>query len=192
MQRSSHTDQICSTCWNRAIDAFGTGEIFLKRGQKNTNLLKAISFSGIVVPLVIGGVVLGFGTGGNYLNVLLPIAASVGIVQLVFSTFSIVYNWADELQYSLESATENFSLSLRFKELGEQASNPPNDINLRFTSLKVLDEARQAADIKKHISPKELRYGHRAGLRQFSRACATCKEVPISMKASKCQTCGGF
>ncbi len=192
MQRTNATDRVCSDCWIRAIYAYGTGQIFLRRSRTYAKLLQALSFFGIVVPLLIGGVVLGFGTDGSYLKPIIAVAALVGIVQLVFSAWSIVYSWADGLQYSLESASENFDLSLKFKELGEQAQSPPDDLEVRVAGLKGKDDARQMADAKKSVTPKELRYGHRAGLRQFSRACDECKEIPRSMEASDCHTCGRF
>jgi mobilome CxxCx(11)CxxC protein len=192
MQRTAATDRVCSDCWNRAIYAYGTGQVFLKRSRKYTRLLQALSFFGIVVPLLIGGVVLGFGTEGSYLKTFIVIAALAGIVQLVLSAWSIVFSWADGLQYSLESASENFDLSLKFRELGEQAQTPPNDLELRVAALKAKDDARQMADAKRGVTHKELRYGHRAGLRQFARECEECKQIPRSMEASKCNTCGRF
>jgi mobilome CxxCx(11)CxxC protein len=192
MIRTEATDRICAECWNRAIHAYGTGEIFVRRSRTYTSLLRALSFMGIVIPLLIGGVVLGFGTDGSYLKPLIAIAAVAGIIQLVFSALSIAYSWADSLQYSLESASENLDLSLKFKELGEQASNPPADLELRVASIKAKDDARQMTDTKKGVTAKELRYGHRAGLRQFSRACDGCKQVPRSMEPSQCDICGGF
>jgi mobilome CxxCx(11)CxxC protein len=192
MLRTDATDRVCSDCWNRAIYAYGTGQIFLRRSLKFTKLLQALSFFGIIVPLLIGGVVLGFGTNGSYLEPLIAIAALAGIVQLAFSAWSIVYSWADALQYSLESASENFDLSLKFRELGEQSQAPPDDLELRVAVLKAKDEARQMADAQKGVTFKELRYGHRAGLRQFARSCEECKQIPRSMEASECHTCGRF
>ena len=192
MLRTDVTDRSCADCWNRAIYAYGTGEIFLKRSRTYTSLLRALSFMGIVIQLLIGGVVLGFGTDGSYLKVLIVIAAIAGIIQLVFSAWSIAYSWADSLQYSLESASDNLDLSRKFKELGEQAPNPADDLELRFATIKAKDDARQMADAKKGVTAKELRYGHRAGLRQFARTCDECKQVPRSMEPSKCHTCGDF
>lgn len=192
MQRTDTTDRICNGCWNRAIDAFGTGQIFLQRSLKYTRLLRALSFFGIIVPLLIGGIVLGFGTEGSYLKMLIVIAALAGVAQLALSAWSIVYSWTDSLQYSLESAAENFDLSLKFKELGENAQAPPDDLEVRVAALKAKDDARQMADAKKSVTPKELRYGHRAGLRQFARACDECKQIPRSMEPSKCPICGSF
>jgi mobilome CxxCx(11)CxxC protein len=192
MLRTDATDRVCSECWNRGIHAHGTGALFLKRSRKYTKLLQALSFFGIVVPLLIGGVVIGFGTKGSYLDKLLIAAAAAGIVQLVFSAWSIVYSWADSLQYSLESAADNFDLALKFKELAEQATSPPDDLEIRAAALKARDDARQMNDAKKGVSQKELRYAHRAGLRQFGRACDECKQVPRSMEPTKCNTCGSF
>lgn len=192
MERTDATDRVCSDCWKRAIYAHGTGELFLKRSLKYTKLLRALSFFGIVVPLLIGGVVLGFGTHGACLEPLIGIAAFAGVVQLAFSAWSLVYSWADNLEYSLESSAENFDLSLKFRELGAQAESPPDDLMLRVTELKAKDEARQRADTKKGVSEKEMRYAHRAGLRQFGRACDDCGKIPYSMEPTTCPVCGRF
>jgi mobilome CxxCx(11)CxxC protein len=190
--RTDASDRVCLDCWNRGIHAYGTGQIFLRRSRRYTRLLQALSFFGIVVPLLIGGVVLAFGTDPSYLKTLITVAAATGIVQLLLSAWSIVYSWADNLQYSLESAADNFDLSLKFKELGEQAPTPPDDLQLKAVALKARDDARQMSDARKGVSPKELRFGYRAGLRQFSRQCDECKQVPRSMEPSGCNTCGRF
>jgi mobilome CxxCx(11)CxxC protein len=192
MLRTDATDRICSDCWDRAIYAYGTGELFLKRSRRYANLLQGLSFFGIVVPLLIGGVVLAFGTQASYLQLLITIAAGVGILQLLFSAWSIVYNWPDNLQYALESAAENFDLSVKFKEIGEQCQSPADDLDIRFAALKARDDSRRMADARRAVTAKELRYAHRAGLRQFGRACDECHEVPRAMEASKCHTCGRF
>lgn len=192
MPRTSQTDQICADAWDRAIYAYGTGAIFLARSQYYRRLLRALAFVGIVVPLIIGGFVLGFGVQSRFLPLLLVLAAGLGLFQLVFSAWAIVYGWADNLEYALESASDNFDLSERFKEVGRLAQEPPPDVEFRFGILKAQDDARRAADAKKNVSPKELRYGHRAGLRQFGRACDSCKQVPRSMEPSECPVCGRF
>lgn len=192
MDRSEATDKLCRDCWARALYAYGTAHIFLARSNRYARLLRALSFAGIVVPLLIGGIVLGFGTQGAYLGWLIGVAAAAGVVQLLLSAWSIVYGWADNLQYALESAADNFDLSLKFKELAEQAQSPPADLETRAAGLKARDAARQMADAKRGITPKELRYGHRAGLRQFGRECDECKQIPRSMDATDCHTCGRF
>jgi mobilome CxxCx(11)CxxC protein len=192
LKKTDASDRVCQDCWHRAIYAYGTGHIFLRRSRKYTKLLQALSFFGIIIPLLIGGVVLAYGTDGSFLKPLIAIAAAGVLVQLVISAWSIVYSWADSLQYSLESAADNLDLSLKFKELGEQAQAPPEDLESRAAALKARDDARQMSDAKKGVSQKELRYGHRTGLRQFARACDECKLVPRSMEPSNCNTCGRF
>jgi hypothetical protein len=49
-----------------------------------------------------------------------------------------LYSWPDGLQYSLESAAENFDLSLKFRELCQQAQTPPDDLELRVAALKAI------------------------------------------------------
>lgn len=192
MERTTESDRICSDCWARAIYAYGTGQIFLKRSRLYTKLLQGLSFSGIVFPLLIGGVALGFGTDASHIKLFIAVAAVGGIIQLLFSAWSIVYSWADNLQYSLESASENFDISLKFRELGERAEAPPPDLEVRVAALKAKDDARQMADAKKNITPKNLRYGHRGGLRQFGKECTECKQIPPSMNSTNCNTCGRF
>lgn len=178
-----------SDCWNRAINAFGTGEIFRRRSQKYTKRIQLLTFLGIVVPILVGAVVLSFGTNFTYLGEVLAFAGIISIIQLVVSAWALVANWTENLQYSLESSTDNFALSLKFKDLGQ---NPPTDFATRVAVLQTKDESRQDMDNKRNISNEELRRGHRAGLRQFERPCKGCKIVPISMEPSNCDVCGKF
>lgn len=192
MVRTDATDRICKDCWERGVDAFGTATIFLRRSRNYRQLLRALSFVGVVVPLVVGGTVLAFGLQVAYLPLLITVAAGLGLVQLALSAWSIVYSWADSLEYSLQSVAENFDLSAQFKELGNTGSDPQPDLEVRYVALKARDDARRANDATKGVSNKELRYGHRAGLRQFGRECNACKTVPLSMAPTECEVCGRF
>jgi mobilome CxxCx(11)CxxC protein len=192
MPRTGATDQICRDCWDRAIYAYGTAEIFLRRSRRYRELLRALAFVGTVVPLLVGGFVMGFGLQSAYLPTILAAAAALGLFQLAFSAWSIVYSWADNLEYALRSTAENFHLSAEFKELGATATDPPANLETRFAALKARDDVRRADDATKGVSPKEFRYGHRAGLRQFSKACSECKAVPTSMESTNCPVCGRF
>lgn len=192
MQRTGQTDKICQDCWNRALDAYGTGQLFLKRSQKYNALLRALSFVGIGVPLLVGAVVLAFGSNSQLLKPVIAFAAILGILQLVFSAWSLTFSWADCLQYSQESAAGNFNISQRLKELAEQAENPPDNFEALVADLKARDEERQRQDSKQAVTQKELRYAHRAGLRQFNRQCAKCGKVPTSIEPTDCDICGRF
>lgn len=189
----TQTELLAKECWDRSIHAYGTMAIFQKRSDKLNKLLRLVSVAGIIFPLLIGGFVLAFGTKNAFLEtILIPVVLVIGIAQLILSAISLVYAWSDELQFCLDSAAENHDLSIKFKELGGLAANPPADYESRINVLKATDNARQHADMKKNLSERELRYGHRAGLRSIGRACAGCGIVPTSMESSDCSICGGF
>lgn len=190
--RTSESDRTCQDCWDRALYAYGTAAVFQKRSRRYRSLIRALTFMGIIVPLLIGGVVIGFGTQATYLPFILGVAAFVALIQLFFSAWAVVYKWDDKLEYSLESVTENFALSSAFQELGTLAPQPPSDLEVRFTAIKVKDEARRATDAKQGLTEEEFRFAHRAGLRQFQRPCVECKEVPRSMESTDCPVCGRF
>lgn len=192
MARTEATDQVCSEAWKRALWCFGTAEIFLARARRYRRGLNALSFMGIAVPLLVGGIVLTFGTASSYLTTIIVVAGVLGLIQLLVSAASVVYGWADNLEYSHESGAENLSLSDAFKELAQTASQPPANLVDRFAVVKARDEARRGQDTRKGVTEKELRFGHRAGLRHFLRKCDSCGLVPDSMKATDCSFCGRF
>jgi mobilome CxxCx(11)CxxC protein len=190
--RSTESDRICKDCWDRALYAYGTAVVFRKRSRLYRGLIRVLTFMGIIVPALIGGVVIGFGTNAAYLTTMLWLASLAGVIQLFFSVWAVVNKWDDKLEYSLESVAENFELSSTFQQLGSLAPEPPADLQVRFVAAQAKDDARRAADDKKGLTEKELRYGHRAGLRQFQRRCEKCKIVPVAMDSTDCPVCGRF
>lgn len=170
--------------------AYGTGQLFVRRARRYRSGLRWLAFIGIAGPLLIGGVVIGFGT--EHLTFLLGAVAAVSIVTLLFSAWSLAATWPENLEYAIASSTDNFELSPRFRELGEMAQAPPSDLEMRYTVLKARDDSRRKADIAKGVSDKERRYAHRAGLLQFQKECITCKKTPVSMERSDCEVCGRF
>jgi mobilome CxxCx(11)CxxC protein len=179
-------------CWERALYAFATGTIFLQRSRFYRQGLQALTAVAVIVPLFIGGYVLAYGTDGGRLKRLIPLAAALGVVQLVLSGYSLVYGWPEKLEYALTSVADNLDLSAQFKELGSMAINPPADLDVRYAALKAKDDARRRDDATKGVTPAEFRYGHRAGLRQFGRVCKSCKTEPVSMAPTECEQCGRF
>jgi mobilome CxxCx(11)CxxC protein len=190
--KTPESDRICQDSWDRALHAYGTAEIFKKRVRRYRRLIRALTFMGIIVPALIGGVVIAFGTDAAYLTAMLWLAGVAGIIQLFFSVWAVVNKWDDELEYSLESVSQNFELSSIFTQLGQCAPAPPTDLMVRFAAAQAKDDARRAADDKKSLSPKEIRYAHRAGLRQFQRKCKECQIAPVSMDSTNCPVCGRF
>lgn len=178
-----------SKCWDLAIHASGTAWIFERRARRLRRRLKILSFLGMVVPMAIGGIVLSFGTKPQILPGFLWVAGVLGVAQLIGSVWSQIARWEDSLAYALESVTANNRLSRRFESLGE---HPPADLELEFRILDAENQARKDLDFRHDLTPKEKRAGLRAGLRQFQRACVSCKEVPTSMSPTSCAVCGNF
>ncbi|MBN1225059.1 MAG: hypothetical protein JXB23_17555 [Candidatus Aminicenantes bacterium] len=185
-------DQKRLECWDIAVHAFGTARIFEERAKKLKINLKWITFFGIGVPMSVGGVLMAFGLNSAYLPIAMTTASVLGVFQLIFSLWSLVSRWEDNLSYSLESGSLNHRISRNFKSL---AIDPPSNqevFRMRFEILSVEEANRNDLDNKQGITEKERRMGMRAALREFKRPCAGCKEIPTSMKATDCNICGNF
>lgn len=192
MVRSEQTDGVCTECWDRAVDCYGTAKIFLDRASRYRRNLDAISYLGIAVPALVGGNVLAYGTGATWLPIIFIVAGLLGLMQLLLSIASVVRAWPTGLEYAHESAGANLSLSDEFRRLGSKAIDPPIDLEARANELIVKDEARRQQDVKRGVTDKELRKGHRYGLRYFQRKCVACSAVPQDMSSTECNVCGRF
>ena len=180
-------DALRQECWNRAIHAYGTASIFKERAARCQGKLRKLTFLGIAVPVVVGGIVLSFGTNGSYLPFLITVAGLLGIVQLVMSLWSLVAKWDSIFAYSLESATDNRRLATQFEKL---ANNPPTDLATRFEMLDATYQARSDADVGQVVTDKEQRFALRVGLHRFRRPCVECGIVPDLKAPSTCSVCG--
>jgi mobilome CxxCx(11)CxxC protein len=187
---SPEAAQICTKCWQRAVDAFGTGKVFAERAKQYRWKLNVLAYLGIAVPASIGIAVLTYGVEARYLPFLIAIAGVLTVIQLFISILSVVNAWPVELEYANESAAENLALADKYESLGQTASHPPADLKLQFDRLVTQDEARSKQDSKRSLSEKVLRKAHRFGLRQYQRQCAGCKQSPIDMKSTNCGICG--
>jgi mobilome CxxCx(11)CxxC protein len=179
-------------CIDRAIYAFGTGEIFKRRSETYRRRLNYLAFLGLAGFVVIGAVIVAFGTEFTYLNWIIATAGIVAVLQALYSLWALTARWPDHLEYSMTSAADNFQLATNFAELARDSLSPKPDFDERLAALKASDNARRNSDSNRGITDKELRFGHRAGLRHYQRACAGCKSVPQSMKSSDCPVCGQF
>gem|GEM_PF-4368689 len=105
--------------------------------------------------MFIGGVVIGFGPKALYLDKMLVVVAIIGVPQLVLSLWSIVATWADNLQYSSESASDNFELSAKFKELAQQAKIPQMTLTCAMPNSKVGMTHAVWQMLKKHLRQRK-------------------------------------
>lgn len=174
--------------WDKAFYCWATYSIFNERIQKTRRKIQLLSFVALAVPLIVGGLALSIGVT----HWIIFVAGVVGLVQLVVSLWALVSKWDDSLIYSLKSASDNSRLSAEFQEL---AKSPP-DVLLEFKNayekVKIRNDAISESDNQQVISNKEMRRGHRAGLRQFQIQCTGCKNVPNDLTSTKCPVCGKF
>jgi mobilome CxxCx(11)CxxC protein len=177
--------------WDAAVHAYGTGYIFAYRNNVLKRRLNVLTYIGLVVPLVIGLLVIGYGNFKG-LKVLLAIAIAIGVCQVAVSLWSIVGGWVAGYAYSTSAISENYQLADRYVDL---ARNPPSDLGKfrdEYDKLKVADDAIARQDYQQSIKDEETRMGMRAALRKFGRACAGCGGTPTDMKPGKCGVCGNF
>lgn len=179
-------------CANYALHAYGTAYIFEKRASSIQVKIKWLSFSGVAVPASVGAVVGSYALDETQIGLLLFVASSVAIVQLLLSIWSLSSNWNTNLSDYLDLKNKNSSISDKYEKLGKETTL---DLHLFQTRLDRLDIERafikQLTD-RHSIKESEKRKGMRYALRKFQRACAGCNIVPTNMKSTKCGICGDF
>jgi mobilome CxxCx(11)CxxC protein len=180
-------ERIQQECWTRAIHTFGTASIFERRAESYQRLVRLPAFLGIAVPVVVGGLVLSFGTSAPNLPKILWIGGVLGVVQLILSAWALVARWDSSFAYALESAAENHRLAAQFEKL---AKGPQSDLQTRFDLLDTTYQARSDLDVKQVVPPAEKRFGLRCGLLRFQRKCVECGKIPAPARPSDCSVCG--
>lgn len=180
-----------SLCWDNAIHAFGTSYIFQHRARQLKTRLQWINYIGIAVPVLVGSLTLSFGQFG-LLPVVIAISSAIGVIQVIFNLWSLVNRWVEEYSYAISSTVANDSLSVRYRELGQNPPSKLNDLRQMYERLQLEDRTRREQDHQHGISDNECCMGMRAALRQFQRPCAGCQKVPTSMEPSDCGICGNF
>jgi mobilome CxxCx(11)CxxC protein len=154
--------------------------------------LKLLAFSSLAGPLSIGALVISVGISSNLIPWAVTIAAILSIFQILLSLWSLVSHWQENLSYYLESKADNYSLADRFVDLGNNTSYSESKWRTEYAVLEALGSNRQQLDLRHDITNEEKRMAMRAGLREYQRACVSCKQIPQSLETSNCPTCGQF
>lgn len=184
--------QIRQNCHKKAIYCLGTSYIFQEKAKRYARYLKWISILGIIVPLITGGIAMGYGQYSQYLSYFLAIAVPLSIFQVILSSIALIYKWEDNLSYSLESQSENRKLSEDFKQLAKNTSITGIELEHKFELFSTMNDARSQQDEKITFSSKEDCKGMRYALKIFQIECPICKKVPIDMEPTNCDNCGKF
>ncbi len=185
-------DDICKSCFDKALYALATARVFTLRATSKDNWLKVNTCLGILLPSFVGGVVLTYGKDAQKLDLVIWIVGLLGLLQLILSIIVVVFAWEESKNYYIESSISNRNLFEAFQNL---AKFPPDlDIVLKeeYDKLITKESFRNDLDDKYPFKLKEERKGMRYALRYFQRSCATCNIVPTTMKPSNCDTCGNF
>jgi mobilome CxxCx(11)CxxC protein len=186
------TDEQIQKCRDKGFMAYGTAYIFEKRFLKAQRKINWLTFSGIALPISVGGIVVAFfglESLKPYLSGLIVLAALLSTIQLIFSIWSLIAKWNDEAVYASESNTGNSELSTLYEEL---ATNNPKDFDTQYKFLNLRNDLRSQTDSRKGITEPEKRMGMKAALRKYQRECAGCKQVPKDLKSSDCSVCGSY
>lgn len=185
-------EEIRKECWDKSLYALGTSYVFQLKTKFYKVWIRIITILGLVVPLLLGATAAAYGQNSNILGIALGIAAPLTIFQIVLSGISLAAKWDDLLAYSLESQSENRKLSEEYETLAKYPPATIEELEKKFAIIQTKDEARIRQDEKISFSAKENRKGMRYALWIRKKECATCKTIPSSMNATKCETCGNF
>jgi mobilome CxxCx(11)CxxC protein len=171
----------------RAFYTLGTAKLFERRALSLEKWRSFITYLGILVPLLVGGAVLSFGTA--FLPYVAVTAGLLGLAQLSLSVWSLVKRWDEKHIYAVSSLRSNTAL---FNAWDAIAKRPPDDIESRVRELDAEDQRQEQADLTQNITDQEKRFAMRAALYHFGLPCERCKRKPESMKPLECDTCGNF
>lgn len=175
--------------WNKAVEACGTGAIFARRAQTIGKLGKIRDFLGIFIPVCVGIIVADVSLGSKYLQILIGVTAMPSLAQAALSVWSLVAGWNENYVKCVNSQGKNNALRREWEALGRGAAPATASA---FESLSTKTSEQEQADLALTPTEKERRYGMRYALKDFRRQCATCGEVPLTLKPSRCDTCGNF
>ncbi|WP_052600199.1 mobilome CxxCx(11)CxxC protein [Aureispira sp. CCB-QB1] len=192
MDKDNHFDKLRQECWNDALHTFGTGYIYSERAINLKWYLRSISFLGILIPILLGGLVVAYGTKSAALGWGLVITSPFGIAQLVLSAWSINSSWNDLYSSYLESSLENSILAREYETLAKYPPSEFEELKQEKEKIDIKKANRDKEDNKNPLSEKERRKGMRWALRNYKRSCAGCNEVPKSMESTNCDVCGKF
>lgn len=177
-------------CNDNALHCFGTAYIFEKCASSIRYKLRVIAFLGIAVPAAVGALISTFLFKPDQIEIAAIIAGVLGLLQLLFSIWSLVSHWDKNLSYYLESKSANYRLASSWNQLGNTTILSDQEFASDLQVLEKESEIRSDLDNRHDISDSEKRMGMRAGLRKYQRPCVQCGQVPQSMKSSSCGVCG--
>ncbi|WP_373696240.1 mobilome CxxCx(11)CxxC protein [Actinomycetospora flava] len=190
---SSNLKERADDARDRAFHAWATGYIFEKRAQALRKKLQLVSFLGLVVPLVVGGLALSYGVGFSALPVIIIVGSAIGIAQAVVALWSLVATWVEAYDHAVRSAVNNKALTREFEGVARALTihdSAAAEIELR--TLEARDDAQRDLDTRAGVTEPQKREGMRSALLRTQRKCVRCEKIPESMQPTECGVCGDY
>lgn len=175
--------------------SYGTSRIFDKRMRELNWKRKVVTFLGVFVPLMIGGVVLSFGLKAAFLPLCIFIAGIASIVQLGFSLWSLVSGWDRSYSDYIASVKENTAIYNLADSIHRKIGKfDENKLETLIDDLTERFKRREQDDLTLCVNDKELRYANRVSCFYFKKKCYVCDTIPNTLKPKNCECdgCGKF
>lgn len=184
------TERLRVDCRNRALMAFGTARVFRERMRRYRFGLRLIKFFNFGTPLATGAAILSFGGSGPLFAYAKGAAGVLLLLNIVVALWSEIMDWQAKYDYARRSADMNTRLRYAYDRL---ATASGVELHRRYYQLESDDIALETDDEGQDLTLTERRFGMRAALYEYQRACATCRLVPLTIvPATDCSTCGRF
>lgn len=171
--------------------SYGTAQIFEVRTNKLKVWRSAITFLGIILPVVVGGIYMSFGQSAELMSMILAVAGVIGILQLVLSTWSLVSGWDSKYELALKSLQGNVTNFNSCKRFANSEFRTNAEFMSAYDSIVRDIEQQELVDISQHISKSEKQLAYTSTLSFYNIACHACDTNPNNTNTtSKCSSCG--
>lgn len=175
---------------DKRFHSFGTTKLFERRSRFYSRYRSILTFLGLAVPLAVGATALSFSTESElFKTFMLPLAGGLTTFQLILSLWALVARWDEKNNYAVAAVKTNTRLESVFNRV---CNEPGKFSDSEIDRLRDEYSRTDQEDMGQVVSEKEKRYGMRKALIQFQQSCPTCGMKPISMRPSKCDSCGNF
>lgn len=175
-----------------SLFSLGTKHIFDRRIRKYGRYIALLTVLGLITPLLLGGLVLGFDLEPTTIKVIQIAAGILSLGQVAISAWAIVYKWSDNLAYSQEASHAHYLLHTEYNKILQSHSATESELQRRLDLAEKERVSRDQQDLKIPPSETDIRRGYRYALYMCKYPCEICNQIPKSMIPSNCETCGNF
>lgn len=189
-----NSDEKRSEAWNKSLYAEATRAVFQARSRRLSWKTRARDFVGLAVPIFVAYILGADSIDAlkDYRHLIIQLLALLAALQIVFTLWSLIARWDDELAYSKRAARDSHDLVQAWEEI---AKGSEAKLEAEFDLLARQQAITDSHDSERQITLKERQYGMRAGLILRQKNCI-CGYLPTSFNVpgnvtKKCAVCGG-